>query len=162
MAKEYALDIKQVLSAIDTQKLDYYSQLTEQERRAYSPFVIMRYLSSLANNSALQSYAILAVNDLVNIGFSDLKDHAELQHLLLCCAGGGSKQFHPWIPVPRAKKRRDNPIAELIQNYYPQLNSQELSIMLVTITQQQVIDLAVASGYAENKVQELVKLHNAK
>jgi hypothetical protein len=51
---------------------------------------------------------------------------------------------------------------ELIQNYYPQLNSQELSIMLATITQQQVIDLAVASGYAENKVQELVKLHSAK
>jgi ribosomal protein S16 len=81
---------------------------------------------------------------------------------LLCCAGAGSKQFHPWIPVARAKKRRDNPIVELIQNYYPQLNSQELSIMLATITQQQVIDLAVASGYAENKVQELVKLHSAK
>tara|TARA_B110000503_G_C7112850_1_gene398957 strand:+ start:472 stop:960 length:489 start_codon:yes stop_codon:yes gene_type:complete len=162
MAKEYALDIKQVLSAVDTQKLDYHSLLTEQERKAYSPFVIMRYLSSLANNSALQSYAILAVNDLVNIGFSDLKDHAELQHLLLCCAGAGSRQFHPWIPVPRGKKRRDNPILELIQNYYPQLNSQELAIMLATITGQQITDLAVASGYNENKIQELVKIHSAK
>jgi len=162
MAKEYALDIKQVLSAIDTQKLEYYSQLTEQERKAYSPFVIMRYLSSLPNNSALQAYAILAVNDLVNIGFSELRDHAELQHKLLCCAGAGNKQFHPWIPVARGKKRRDNPIAELIQNFYPQLNSQELSIMLDTITQQQVIDLAVANGYTEAKIQELVKLHNTK
>jgi len=160
MAKDYALDIKQVLSAIDTQKLDYYQGLTEQERKAYSHFVIMRYLSSLPNNSALQQYAILAVNDLVNIGFGDLREHPELQHMLLCCAGSGARQYHPWVPVARAKKQRGNPVAELVENYYPHLNSQEVRLMLCTITRQQIIDLAVASGYTEKTIQELVKLHS--
>lgn len=152
----YKLDMKTVLSSIDRQDIDFYNKLTDEEKKAYSPFVIMRYMSSLANNSSFQKYAILATNDLVNIGFGDLSHHKELQHLLLCCAGTGTsaKQYRPWIPVPKGKKG-SNTIEKFLRSVYPEYNSDEIDLVMRDLTVDTLDALALAQGYTEKQIREL-------
>ena len=86
--KTYELDLfKVVLPAIDAGKLEFYDGLTDTEKKAYTPRVIMRYMSSLSDQNNKQMQAVLMVNDLVNLGFWELTNYPDLQHRLLCaCA----------------------------------------------------------------------------
>lgn len=154
----YKLDMKTVLSSIDRQQLDFYEKLTDEERKAYSPFVIMRYMSSMANRDPMQAYAILATNDLVNVGFGDLNKHPELQHKLLCCAGAGSKQYRPWIPVPKGKRGGQNSVVKFLAEIYPQCNSTELDLMYLNITSDQLDQLAYSNDVKEKDTREMLKV----
>ena len=75
---------KRVLPALDKRKKNFYNSLTDDEKKQYSPFIIMRYMSSNGNGSS-HEMSILDANDWVNKHFWVLsKEHKELQHLLLC------------------------------------------------------------------------------
>jgi len=154
----YKLDMKTVLSSIDRQHLDFYEKLTDEERKAYSPFVIMRYMSSLANRDPNQMFAIMATNDLVNVGFKDLNKHPELQHKLLCCAGITGKQYRPWIPVPKGKRGGQNSVVKFLAELYPQCNSTELDLMYLNITVDQLDQLAYANDVKEKDTREMLKV----
>jgi hypothetical protein len=154
----YKLEMKTVLSSIDRQQLDFYEKLTEEEKKAYSPFVIMRYMSSLANRDPNQMFAILATNDLVNVGFKDLNKHPELQHKLLCCAGISGKQYRPWIPVPRGKRGGQNTVQKFLSETYPQCNSTELDLIYATVTPDQLDQLAYANNVKDKDIKEMLKV----
>ena len=47
--KKYKLDLKSALAALDRGDLDWYSRLTDDEKKGYTPLVLMRYMSSLNN-----------------------------------------------------------------------------------------------------------------
>lgn len=154
---EFKLDMKNVLGALDRQDLEYYDSLTSDHQKAYSVFVIMRYMSSLPNNDPLQQYAILAANDLVNIGFGDLAKYPDLQHRLLCCAGLGEKKYRPWIPVGKGRRKSNDDIYNLVNEIYPHLNSQEINLMIQTLSTEQLTDLATAMGMDEKQISDLLK-----
>ena len=40
------LDIKRVLNAIDDRNYDFYSTLTDEEKKSFSPYVAMRFASN--------------------------------------------------------------------------------------------------------------------
>jgi len=155
-ASTYKLDMKTVLGSIDNQDLDFYGKLTEEEQKAYSTFVIMRYMSSIANKHPLQTYAILATNDLVNIGYKELYKHPELQHKLLCCAGTGGKQYRPWIPVPKSKKT-GHPVVKFLSQVYPAFNSTEIDLLFSNMDIADLEQLAVGQGLTEKEIRELIK-----
>ena len=155
---QYKLEMKTVLSSVDRQQLDFYERLSDEEKKAYSPFVIMRYMSSLANRDPAQMYSILATNDLVNVGFSDLNKHPELQHKLLCCAGTGGKQYRPWIPVHKGKRGQQNAVIKFLAEIYPQCNSTELDIMYANITSTELDQLAYANDVKEKDTKEMIKV----
>lgn len=153
----YKLEMKTVLGSIDTQKLDFYDKLAPEERKAFSPWVIMRYMSSLPNNHPLQRYAILAVNDLINVGFGEYSKHPELQYLRLCCAGIGDKTYRAWIPASSGKKSNKNPITTLLCEWFPELNNTELEILISTLTEESLSDLARSNDIPEKQIKELME-----
>lgn len=150
--------MKIVLSSIDRQQLDFYQNLSDEEKKAYSPFVIMRYMSSLANKDSNQMYAILATNDLVNIGFSDLNKHPELQHKLLCCAGTGGRQYRPWIPVPKGRRGAQNTVIKFFSEIYPHLNDSEIDLLFATVTSRDLSELATAHNIKDKDLEEMQKV----
>lgn len=99
------LSLDAVLQALDNRDFGFYERLTDEERKGYSPFLLMRYMSSLSPQSPMQSYAVLATNDLVNLGFFSLGKHPELQHKLMCLAGTGRKQYRPYVGAKNARAR---------------------------------------------------------
>jgi len=80
--REYKLDIMEVLKALDMGDRAYYDGLTDEEKKAYVPLVIMRWMSALPDQNSARHYSVLAVNDLVNVGFWELSKHTELN---ICC-----------------------------------------------------------------------------
>lgn len=126
-AKTFKLDLSVVLQALDRRDLDFYNRLDDENKKAYTPLILTRYMSSLTEQNQNKAYAIIATNDLVNIGFWELSKHVELQHKLLCLAGLGGKQYRPWIAT--SKNKKSSKIDEIFKSVYPEYNQVEINII---------------------------------
>jgi hypothetical protein len=157
--KQYKLDMfGTVLPAIDKRMRGYYGNLTEDERKGYSAYVLMKAMSSLGDQSPYKEYQLLAVNDLVNIGFSDLsKNHVELLHMLLCATGLGTKQYHPWLQsASKGKDTGKTPLVdEFLMELYPFCNDAELDLLKSQHDRDSIKSLAMDAGKSDQEVKAL-------
>lgn len=154
--KENKLELSRVLAALDNQDLDFYNKLDADEKKAYVPVVLMRYMSSLSDQNQNSAYAILATNDLVNVGFWSLYKHPELQHMLLCVAGLGSKQYHTWISAKKLKN--SNKLHQYVCEIYPQFNHSEIELFLSKFTSSTWKEFLINSGADDDSLKELLSL----
>ena len=154
--KKYALDLMRVLGELDAGNRNFYNSLTPEEKKAYTPLVLMRWMSNLGDQNPNQAYAILAVNDIVNIGFWQLTKHPELQHLQLCLTGLGKKQYRSWIAA-KGSKSKGKPIREFFLEMWPGANADELDIMQDSYDNDSFKDLLYAAGKSDREVKELME-----
>lgn len=154
--KEYKLDLTRVLSNIDIGNLKFYETLSTEEQKSYIPLVLMRYMSSLTDQNPNSIYAVLATNDLVNLGFWQLTKHPELQHMLLCLAGVGSKQYHSWISVKNSKN--NNKLYDWVIQNYPHFNHDEVKIWLSQFDDKTFKNFLIYSGISDSEVKETYAL----
>lgn len=152
--KESAIPLKAMLEAIDTNDFGFYSRLTPEQQKEFSPWLAMRYASS-AQGSMTHHY-LLMVNDIVNSRFSDLKNHPDLQWKLLAVCGSGRPTFHPWI-APGKGKRKMSKVMDLLQERYPDLGYDDLELLLLLNSQDDLRELARDMGMEEKEIKELFK-----
>lgn len=151
--KKISLPIKDQMQAIDRNDFDFYSRLDEEHKKAFSPWITMRCASS-AQGLAAYHY-LLMVNDIVNVDFSLLKKHPELQWKLLAVCGQGSNVYHPWVaPIKRQKKSK---LAEFLSKRYPTLSKEETTLLVSINSEDEIKALARDMGLDEKEIKELFK-----
>lgn len=153
--RSYKLDLMGTLEAADRGLKDYYDNLTEEERKGFAPVVLIRWLSTLSDNNSSQAYALIATNDLVNLGLFQLqKNHPELVWKLMCVAGTGKKQYHQWIP--NKKHSSKTPLLDqFIQELYPLANQDEQQILRSQVSADRWLQMAQDSGYSDKQMRDL-------
>lgn len=155
--KKYKLDMfGTVLPALDKRDRKFYDSLESEEKKGYSALVLMRAMSSLGDQSKNKEYQLLAVNDLVNIGFWELSKHPELQHLLLCVTGLGTKQYHPWIAA-KGKSGATAVIDAFLMELNPGCNDDEISMLRAQHDANSLKRLAVDAGKSDREIKELME-----
>lgn len=147
------LPIHRVLTAIDTNNMGFYNELNDEERKAFSPWLIMRYASS---SEYLPEHYLLMVNSFVNVNFSDLSKHPELQWKLLALSGIGQTVRHTWLP-PASKKKKRNKIGAEISKLYPHLKDDELDVFLKIHDSDELKQILYDFGYQDKEIKELWK-----
>ena len=153
--RSYKLDIMTVLEAADRGIKDFYNNLTEEEQKAFAPRVLIRWLSTVSDKSNHKEYAILATNDLVNLGMWSLSKHPELIWLLMTVAGTGKKQYHQWIPMSKGASSTPK-LDQLITQVWPHTNSQEQQMLKKLRSNEQWRELARDSGWDDKQIKDLV------
>jgi hypothetical protein len=122
------IDLKSMLGAVDRRNKDFYEQLSEEQEKEFSPFMVLRWTSSVKGSKQLQSHYLTYANELLNKNFSILYKHKKLFWQLASVIGLGSNQFHPWIG-PSKKSKKDE-LTSKLSALYPGLNQDELNILL--------------------------------
>lgn len=153
--KKYGLELKRVLGELDSGNRQFYSSLSAEEKKAYVPLVLMRCMSSLGDQNKNNQYAIIIVNDLVNIGFWQLTKHPELQHLLLCLTGLGEKQYRPWIPN-NGRSSKTKVLDDFFRELHPGANDSELDILKSSYDNDSFKQLCYAAGKSDQQVKSLM------
>lgn len=152
--------IKQEMAAIDRRNFDWYENLSDDERKSLSMWVLMRYCSSTSSNiSDINEHYLTMTNELVNVNFNDLRHHPELQMRLMQCVGIGSDQFHPWInPMKRKKSKKGNAKLEsFLLELYPTLKDDEMSLLIETLGDDKIRDMLEDAGIEKKKIREYIK-----
>ncbi len=156
--KEYKLDMFELLSALDRRDLKFYSNLTDEQKKAFAGIVAMRWMSVVSDRDQdLCEYYIGMVNDAANKHFwnSEMQKHPELQYLSLAVAGIGNTQRHQWIKGP-AKKNK-NKTMQLLSEFYPTANEEELQMVFELNELEDILEIARMLGYPEKQIKELKK-----
>ena len=119
MAKEYKNKLSDVLNSLDKSDYKLYDKMSEEQKKDFQPFVLMRYMSCVPNNPVESMIALVVVNEYVNKYFWDLSSDKEFQAKLLASSGLGKKMYHQWIPN---KTKNDNVLTKFIQEIFDNKN----------------------------------------
>lgn len=149
--KEYKMDIKEVLSALDLLDMEYYGKLTEEQQASISMWTLMRFMGS---TQAHPDYHIMMTNLFTNVNFSLLSKHPELQWKLLCLGGSGKKQYHPWVAPPRAKGK--SKAQAFLATIHRGANKEELALLESMYTHEELVDMVMATGLSKQEANKVV------
>lgn len=92
-------DLFAALEAIDRKDYHYFSNLSEEQRRKFVPYMMLHWVSAVKGK--LDGYYLLSTDVHANMHMFNEKitNHPELQWMMLCASSPGmGKQFHQWIP----------------------------------------------------------------
>jgi hypothetical protein len=106
--KKKFLDLKPLLRALDLRNKNYYSNLSAEDKKLFSAFMLQRYASSVDGDSFFQEHYLDTINQCSNINFWSLTKHPELQWKLMTMAGATRVQFHPYIHSGGKTKNKES------------------------------------------------------
>jgi hypothetical protein len=128
MATAAKLDIKRELKAVDQKNYDFYSNLTDEEKKVFSPYILMRYTASVQGDQDIQEWFLENTNEFVNKNHWDLsKNHKALLWKLFAATGAGVDCYHPYLAA--GKKEKANKIEKLLCDIYPTMKMVDVKLM---------------------------------
>ena len=152
MPKKPQIPLKEIMAAIDKKDRNFYNNLSDEQKKAFSAWMMMRYCSSVQGRDAANY--IYMTNELVNFQFSEVSKHPELQWLLLSACGVGKIQFHPYLKPPNARKKK-NKVFEFIYGLFPHMKSEDIDNLIDINTTDELKDLAKSNGYDNKSIKEI-------
>lgn len=159
MSSEKLLNNKDVLENIDIRNASYYDTLTDEQKKEFSPFIIMKMASSVEDKSKLDTiYHYIKLANVVNINLWDpiMKSHQKLQWLLLSIVGCGKKVYHPWINVTNNRNNKSK-IDLLIERRYPGINRMELKLLKKKLSKDDIIEIMHRFGMQDSDMNDIIK-----
>ena len=148
-----ALDIKRELLAVDQRNYDFYDNLTPEEKKEFSPYVLMRYTSNVEGDQDLQEWFLERTNELVNKDHWTLsKNHKGLLWKLFAGVGIGSKLYHPYLKA--SSKEKAVKIEKLLAEIYPAMKLAEIKMMAKMMTKADKEELFDKMGFDKKQRKE--------
>ena len=148
-----ALDIKKELKAIDTRDYDFYDKLTPEEKKSFSPYILMRYSSNVKGSRDLQEWYLERTNELVNKDHWSLsKDHKPLLWKLFAGVGIGGTHYHQYVAA--GKKDKPQKIEKLIAELNPAMKIEDVSMLAKMMTKEDIKELFDDLGFDKKKRKE--------
>lgn len=140
------LDIKRELRAVDMKEYDFYDNLTPEEKKQFSPFILMRYTASCQGDKDVQEHFLEMTNELVNKNHWVLsKDHKALLWKLFAAVGVGINAYHPYIAA--GKKAKAVKIEKLLEQIYPAMKMNEIKLLASMMDKKDIEELFDKMGF---------------
>lgn len=149
---------KELLPALDRGDKNFYNNLTPEQQKTFSPWLIMRWASSVAGSNAPSR--LIMINDFINAKFSSIsKEHNELHWksmaVIASVSTNGSRSKHQFIKPGRKKGK--NKIQEKLAELYPDAKNDELELLEQLHSDEEFVDLCKSSGMDDKSIKELLK-----
>ena len=146
MAKKQ-IPLNQILAAMDRKDRDFYDNLDDELKKKFSPFLMVRYCSSVSGSPDLENYYIASTNYYANKNLLDLSKHPKLQWLMFTAASpGAGTMYHTWIKQKPKPKIFDGSIKKELLNYFPAMKDDDLDYLSTLVTKKELRDYAKEFG----------------
>jgi hypothetical protein len=152
---EDKLSIKSEMSALDRKDRAFYDSLSDEEKKKFSPFLMIRYGATVSGNADMQAYYLMSCNERLNKHFFDVNtaQHKKLQWLMATTVSPGmGNQFHQWI-APK-KKTTDNKSIKFLRELYPHLKEDDLKLMADVNDKDDLKAYAKGLGWADKDIKK--------
>lgn len=132
------LSINNEMMQFDRKNRAFYDELTDEEKKKFSNFLMIRYGSSVQGNTMDQAVYLLSTNENFNKHFFAINRHPKLQWLCATAVspGWGTKR-HNWI-APKKKEGSTSAIKKQLAEIYPNMKQDELELMAELNTKKDV------------------------
>jgi hypothetical protein len=133
------LNIANEMRQFDRKNRDFYDELTAEERKKFSNYLMIRWGSSVEGSRDLQEFYVISCNERFNKHFFDLGKHPKLQWLLATTVSPDmGTPRHPWI-APKKKEPGVSSFKKQLSELFPHLKTDEIDL-LASITTKKELD----------------------
>jgi len=145
------LSINNEMTQFDRKNRAFYDELTADEKKKFSNFLMIRYGSSVQGSRDLQEFYLIATNERLNKHFFSINRHPKLQWLTATTVSPDmGAQRHQWI-APKKKEPGAGSIKKQLAELYPHLRDDELELMAQINTKKDIDAYVKASGQETKK-----------
>jgi hypothetical protein len=145
------LNIANEMNCFDRKDRDFYNSLTDEERKKFSNYLMVRWGSSVQGSRDLQEFYLISCNERLNKHFFNINKHPQLQWL---CATGVSPGLgthrHQWI-APKKKEPGASGIRKQLVELYPHLKDDEIELLSKINTKKDIDAYLKQSGQEVKK-----------
>lgn len=149
------LSIGYEMAQLDAKNRDFFDNLSPEEQKKFSPFLMIRWGSAVKGSAELQEYYLRRTNDELNKNFFDISttEHKKFQWLMATTISPGmGKQYHEWI-APR-KKNSNNKALKFFRELYPHLKESDLELLVQLNTKDDIKQLARNHGWDDKRIKD--------
>ena len=138
------LSLAEIFAGIDTNSKGLWKELSEEQRKSVSFWLLNRYASAVSGNRDAQELAVVMTNEIYNKNWNELGvKHPQLQWQLLCATHNAASSIrrHSWIGFK--KKTGDNSKSvKLLEQLYPNMKRDEVELLARIHTKKELKELA--------------------
>ena len=140
------LNIGNEMRQLDAKNRDFYDELTPEERKKFSTFLMVRWGSAVDGSREIQEYYVQSVNHYLNKHFFTIHRHPKLQWLMATAASPGMGAMrHNWI-APKKKEAGASAIKKQLRELYPHFKDDEIDLMAELTDKKEIAQLQRAHG----------------
>ena len=151
------LSIKNEMAMVDGKVRDFYDDLSEEERKKFSPYLILKYTANVSGNQDLAEYYLRRCNETLNKDFFNINKHPKLQWLCASAVSPGmGNTYHYWIKAPK-KGRSSTKERKFLQQLYPSAKEDELDMLVEINTKDDLKAHALELGWTDKEIKEAFK-----
>lgn len=147
------LSINYELAMLDTKDREFFDSLSEEEKKKFSPYLMIRWAADVQGSADLQAYYLMSVNERLNKNFFDIStsEHKKFQWLLASTVSPGmGKQRHTWLGAK--KKQTNSKSIKFLRQIYPLLKDDEIDLLSKLNSTDSLRKMAREHGWDEKRV----------
>ena len=123
---------------LDRKNRNFYRDLTDEERKKFSNYLMIRWASCVEGSRELQEFYLIATNERLNKHFFNIGRHPELQWL---CATAISPDLgtprHNWIS-PKKKEPGASSMKKQLAELFPTYKEDEIALLASMTTKKEL------------------------
>jgi len=140
------LSIQNEMAQFDRKNRQFYAELTDEERKKFSNYLMIRWGSAVQGSRDLQEFYVIATNERLNKRFFDINRHPRLQWLCATTVSPGlDGQRHVWI-APKKREAGASGIRKQLAEMYPHLKDDEVELMSRVNTKKDIDEYSKGAG----------------
>ena len=133
------LSINNEMSVFDRKDRDFYDNLTDEERKKFSTFLMIRYGSSVLGSRDLQEFYVISCNERLNKHFFALHKHPKLQWLMATTVSPGMGTFrHQWIAPKKKEAGAAGSVKKQLAELFPNMKQDEIDLLAEVTTKKEL------------------------
>jgi hypothetical protein len=140
------LTIANEMKMFDRKVRSFYDDLTVEERKKFSNYLMIRWGSAVEGSRELQEFYVIATNERLNKHFFNVSKHPKLQWLMATSVSPDlGSQRHPWI-APKKKVAGVSAKRKALVAMYPHYKDDEIEVMMQIVSDKEIKQYAKDSG----------------
>jgi hypothetical protein len=123
------LSIQNEMAQFDLKNRSFYDELTDEERKKFSNYLMIRWGSAVQGVPDLQEFYVISTKERLNKHFFNVSKHPKLQWLMATSVSPGmGTHRHPWI-APKKKEGNNNEVKKALMELYPQMKMSDIEAL---------------------------------
>ena len=135
------LSIANEMMCFDRKDRNFYADLTDDEKKKFSNFLMIRWGSSVQGSRDLQEFYVISTNERLNKHFFTINKHPQLQWLCASSVSPGmGAHRHQWISPKKKDEKSTNTGTKKKQLMvlFPNLKNSDIEVLSKLLTQKEI------------------------
>lgn len=132
------LSIGNEMAQFDRKNRAFYDDLTDEERKKFSNYLMIRWGSAVQGSRDLQEFYVIATNERLNKHFFAINRHPKLQWLCATSVSPGmGTHRHQWI-APKKKDAGVSGVKKQLMELFSNLKTDEIELLAAMTTKKEL------------------------